>query len=77
MSRARACKKPRNRASFAGPLPENVLLPECRMTAAACSRFATTNERGSQTGPLTAVPRIVRGSVQGRTRQTSFQERYT
>ena len=76
MSQVGSRKKPCSSGRLAGFAAENMLLSECRMTAAACGRLATNSERDPHTGSLTAAPRIPRGAASGRIPQTSFQERY-
>lgn len=77
MSQVGSRRKTRNRGRLAGFAAENMLLSECRMTAAASARLATTSERDPHTGSLTAAPRILRGTASGRIPQSSIQERYT
>lgn len=77
MSKLEDRQKSRNSGRLAGFAAENMLLSECRMTAAASARTATFIDRGSQTGPVLAASRMVRGMASGRNPQTSMQEQYS
>jgi hypothetical protein len=77
MSKVESRRKPHNRAPFVGFSPENVLLLERCMTAAACARTATTTDRTPHAGSIVAASRSDRGKALGRIPQTSIQERYS